>query len=54
MDLSSFEKKYDYRVPGDDIDTPSPEPLSTTQSKDVLDGAPAGYHGRSSKDVEAH
>jgi len=41
--MSSYEKRLDYRGPGDEI--VEPEGLSSTQSGDLIGGAPAGYHG---------
>ncbi|KIW72790.1 hypothetical protein PV04_00965 [Phialophora macrospora] len=38
--MSSFEKTYDYRAPGDDVVEPK------GLSSNLVDGAPAGYHDR--------
>ncbi len=43
--MSSFEKKYEYASPDDDVVEPGG--LSESRSKDLYDGAPAGYHGMS-------
>ncbi|OAG38841.1 hypothetical protein AYO21_06872 [Fonsecaea monophora] len=42
--MSSYEKKFEYRGPADEII--EPEGLSTARSRDLVDGAPAGYHDR--------
>ncbi|KAJ9608710.1 hypothetical protein H2200_006481 [Cladophialophora chaetospira] len=43
--MSSFEKRFEYSGPDDDV--VEPRGLSASQSKGLYDGAPAGYHGMS-------
>lgn len=45
--MSSYEKKFEYSSPGDGV--VESRGLSSSLSREMDEGAPAGYHGRSNE-----